>query len=285
MKGIILAGGAGSRLYPITSGVSKQLLPIYDKPMIYYPLSTLMEAGIKDILIITKSKDQESFKEVLGDGRNWGIRISYAIQDEPKGIAEAFVIGEDFIGNDQVCLILGDNLFWAEDIGGKIQSGANSGYCIFSYVVSNPSSFGVIERGSRGEIRSIEEKPTDPKSNEVSIGIYIYHSDVIQVAKALKPSKRLEFEISDINNHYLNLDLLDCHKFPVGTAWLDTGTVDSLNEASEFVKVIQNRQGVLVGSPDEVSFRKGWISKERLFKNSSCKSKYCESLRSLIHLS
>lgn len=281
MKGIILAGGAGTRLHPITLGTSKQLLPVYDKPMIYYPLSTLMEGGIREILVICTPQDIGAFWCLLKDGSQWGVSISYAIQSQPKGIAQAFTIGEDFIGDSQVCLILGDNLFWTEGISEKISLGKKAGYCIFSHHVSDPQRFGVIERNN-GKICGIEEKPEKPKSNEVSIGLYIYKSDVCEVVKTLKPSNRLEFEITDVNNHYLEKGVLECLTFSRGSAWLDTGSADALSEASEFVRVIQNRQGVLVGSPDEIAFRKGWIDCKQLKKNAEGSSKYSKMLHEII---
>jgi glucose-1-phosphate thymidylyltransferase len=284
MKGIILAGGAGSRLHPITLVTSKQLLPVYDKPMIYYPLSVLMSAGIFDILIITTPRDQNAFYELLGNGSQWGIRLTYASQPEPKGIAEAFIIGEHFIGDDKVSLILGDNLFWSDSLKDwMVGSGLTKSAVIFSQTVSNPECFGVIEKDKLGRILSIEEKPKYPKSNEVSVGLYIYEPSVVSVAKSLKPSSRLEYEITDINNHYINKGLLECAELKKGSAWLDTGSVDSLMDAAEFVKAVQKRQGILIGSPEEAAYSNGWISRKSVRKiaDKMGKSSYAEHLRRL----
>ena len=284
MKGIILAGGAGSRLHPITLVTSKQLLPVYDKPMIYYPLSVLMSAGIFDILIITTPRDQNAFYELLGNGGQWGVRLTYATQPEPKGIAEAFIIGEHFIGDDKVALILGDNLFWSDSLKDWIVgSGLTKSAVIFSQTVSNPECFGVIEKDKLGRILSIEEKPKYPKSNEVSVGLYIYEPSVVSVAKSLKPSSRLEYEITDINNHYINKGLLECAELKKGSAWLDTGSVDSLMDAAEFVKAVQKRQGILIGSPEEAAYSNGWISRKSVRKiaDKMGKSSYAEHLRRL----
>lgn len=284
MKGIILAGGAGTRLNPITLVTSKQLLPVYDKPMIYYPLSVLMSAGIFDILIITTPRDQGAFYDLLGNGSQWGIRLTYATQPEPKGIAEAFVIGEHFIGNDKVVLILGDNLFWSDSLKNWIAgAGLTNSAVIFSQKVSNPECFGVIEKDEFGRILSIEEKPKSPKSNNVSVGLYIYEPSVVAVAKLLKPSSRLEYEITDINNYYINQGLLECAELEKGSAWLDTGSVDSLMDAAEFVKAIQKRQGILVGSPEEAAYSNGWISKTQVSKIAQRmgKSLYADFLRRL----
>jgi len=284
MKGIILAGGAGTRLNPITLVTSKQLLPVYDKPMIYYPLSVLMSAGILDILIITTSRDQNAFYELLGNGNQWGISLTYATQPEPKGIAEAFIIGEHFINNSEVALILGDNLFWPNPLKrGMADVGRNKSAVIFSQTVSNPECFGVIEKDEFGRIISIEEKPKHPKSNKVSVGLYIYEPSVVSVAKSLKPSSRLEYEITDINNYYINQGLLECSELKKGSAWLDTGTIDSLMDAAEFVKAVQKRQGILIGSPEEVAYSNSWITKSQVknLANKMGKSLYADFLRKL----
>ena len=267
MKGIILAGGTGSRLFPMTKTVSKQLLPVYDKPMVYYPLSVLISSGIREILIITTPKDKTSFIDLLGNGSQWGVEISYEAQPEPKGIAQAFVIGESFIKGDKVSLILGDNIFWSETIGQKMEEAAKYEHAtIFSYIVSNPEDFGVIEKDAKGVILNIEEKPLNPKSKEVSVGLYVYNDDVSEVAKSLKPSHRLEYEITDINNFYIKQRRLNCLPFNRGSAWLDTGTVSSLMNAAEFVRTVQNRQGILIGSPEEAALNKGFIGRDGIRK-------------------
>jgi glucose-1-phosphate thymidylyltransferase len=268
MKGIILAGGAGTRLYPATKIITKQLLPIYDKPMIYYPLSTLMLAGIKEILIISTQQDIPNFIELLGDGSQIGISITYKIQKEPKGIAEAFIIGEDFIGGDDVCLILGDNIFYGDKIVNLLEKAKakNRGATIFGYYVADPERFGVVEFDKDLKILSLEEKPKEPKSNYAIVGLYFYNSSVVNVAKTMKPSKRGELEITDLNKVYFEQGLLDLEIFGRGFAWLDTGTHDALLDAANFVRTIEKRQGLKISSIEEIAFRKGYISKEQLLK-------------------
>lgn len=266
MKGIVLAGGSGSRLYPITKGVSKQLLPIYDKPMIYYPLSALMLAGIRDILVITTPTDCDNFKRLLGDGTDFGIRLSYAIQNSPDGLAQAFLIGEEFIGKESVCLVLGDNIFFGSEFPKKLQHAASPkpGATIFAYRVSDPERFGVVEFDENYKVLSLEEKPPKPKSNWAVTGIYFYDNNVIQYAKSLKPSARGELEITEINQIYLKQNKLNVELLGRGFAWLDTGTHDSLIDASQFIATIEKRQSFKVSCLEEIAFRKGWISKEHL---------------------
>lgn len=265
MKGIILAGGTGSRLWPITSSTSKQILPVYDKPLIYYSLSTLMLAGIREVLIITKSEDLVQFKSLLHSGSQFGISIQYAIQKKPSGIAEAFIIGEEFIGNDEVCLILGDNIFYGEGFGEQLDSIDCELYAtIFAYTVSDPERYGVVEIGSEGLVKSIQEKPVSPKSALAIPGIYFYPNSVIEVAKNLKPSFRGELEITDVNIHFMKNNSLRCNLMRRGTAWFDTGTFDSLNDASTFIRVIEQRQGFKISCPEEIALRKGFISKTEL---------------------
>ncbi len=264
-KGIILAGGTGSRLYPITKGVSKQLLPVYDKPMIYYPLSTLMLAGIKDILIITTPLDIIHFKDLLGNGSDWGIQIHYEIQKEAKGIAEAFLIGEKFINNNPVALILGDNLFHGEDLINKLKKCAETNSpTIFAYQVNDPERYGVIEFSNTGKVISIEEKPKHPKSSYAITGLYFFDHTVVEKAKIIKPSGRGELEITDINQMYLSEKNLKVELLSRGMAWLDTGTCDSLHEASSYIKTIEHRQGLKVGCPEEIAFQNGWINLDQL---------------------
>ncbi|WP_127851118.1 glucose-1-phosphate thymidylyltransferase RfbA, partial [Enterobacter asburiae] len=275
MKGIILAGGSGTRLYPITMGVSKQLLPIYDKPMIYYPLSVLLLAGIQDILIITTPEDQAGFIRLLGDGSQFGINLSYAIQPSPDGLAQAFIIGEDFIGNESVCLVLGDNIFFGQGFTPKLQMASNrtSGATVFGYQVMDPERFGVVEFDDKFKALSIEEKPKNPKSNWAVTGLYFYDNDVINIAKNIKPSSRGELEITTVNEVYLNNNNLNVELLGRGFAWLDTGTHDSLIEAGSFVETVQKRQGMMVACPEEIAWRNGWLSKDDLFKLGSILSK------------
>ena len=265
-KGIILAGGSGTRLYPVTHSISKQLLPIYDKPMIYYPLTTLMLAGIKDILIITTSDDQHSFKKLLGDGAQWGIRLDYKVQPSPDGLAQAFILGEDFIGDDLSTLILGDNIFYGHDIESILDSASRrcEGATIFAYHVNDPERYGVAEFDQNNMVVSLEEKPKLPKSNFAVTGLYFYDHDVVTFAKSLKPSKRGELEITDLNKDYLDQGKLYVEIMDRGYTWLDTGTHDSLLDAGQFISTIENRQGLKIACPEEVAFRKKWISEKDL---------------------
>ena len=285
-KGIILAGGKGTRLYPITNVVSKQLLPIYDKPMIYYPLSTLMLSGIRDILIITNEKDKVLFESLLGNGEELGISINYKAQKDPEGIAQAFLIADDFIKDNPVTLILGDNIFYGKGLVKLLENSnkKHSGASIFAYPVKDPGRYGVVEFNKNFKVLSIEEKPKFPKSNFAITGIYYYDNTVLEKAKSIKPSKRGELEISDINNLYLKEDTLNVELFGRGMAWLDTGTFDSLNEASIFIKTLENRQGLKISCPEEVAWRKGWINDEDLIRLSRSleKSGYGKYLISLL---
>ncbi|RED48951.1 glucose-1-phosphate thymidylyltransferase RfbA [Seonamhaeicola aphaedonensis] len=285
MKGIILAGGSGTRLYPLTKVVSKQLMPIYDKPMIYYPLTTLMTVGIREILIISTSKDLSRFKDLLGDGSNYGCRFEYAIQEEPNGLAEAFLLGEHFIDKDSVALILGDNIFYGSGLQETLQSHINpNGGVIFAYHVQDPQRYGVVEFDDYNKVISLEEKPSKPKSHFAVPGIYFYDNDVIDIAKNIKPSNRGELEITDVNKSYLEKGKLNVQILDKGTAWLDTGTLQSLMQASQFVQVIEERQGQKIGCIEEVAYKMGYIDKEQLNNLALplLKSGYGEYLKQLI---
>ena len=284
MKGIILAGGSGTRLYPLTMVTSKQLLPIYDKPMIYYPLSTLMLAGIRDILIISTPTDLPNFERLLGDGSHYGINLSYKVQPSPDGLAQAFTLGEEFIGNEPCAMVLGDNIFYGAGLSERLKAAAeaaqNGRATVFGYYVNDPERFGIVEFDEAGHVISVEEKPKQPKSNYAITGLYFYDKRVVELAKQVKPSARGELEITDLNRMYLEDGTLNVQLLGRGYAWLDTGTMDSLVEAAEFVQVIEQRQGIMISAPEEIAYRHGWITREELLKSADTygKSPYGDHL-------
>ncbi len=285
MKGIILAGGSGTRLYPITKGISKQLMPIYDKPMIYYPLSTLMMAGIRDILVITTPHEQAQFQRLLGDGSDWGINLTYAAQPSPDGLAQAFIIGEDFIGKDKVALILGDNIFYGHGFGESLKQCTNpDGGIVFAYQVSDPERYGVVEFDENMHAVSVEEKPDNPKSNYAVVGLYFYDNSVVSIAKNIKPSDRGELEITTVNEEYLKQGNLKVKTMDRGSAWLDTGTFESMNDASEYIQVIEKRTGLKIGCPEEIAYHEGFINAGQLNKLAEdlTKSGYGKYLKNLV---
>jgi glucose-1-phosphate thymidylyltransferase len=285
MKGIILAGGSGTRLYPITKGISKQIMPIYDKPMIYYPLSTLMQAGIRDILVITTPDDQTQFQRLLGDGSEIGINLQYAAQPKPEGLAQAFIIGEEFIGTDKVALILGDNIFYGEEFGQSLKGCNNpDGGIVFAYQVSDPERYGVVEFDQQMKAVSVEEKPAQPKSNFAVVGLYFYDNEVVNIAKNIQPSDRGELEITTVNEEYLKRGKLKVQTMERGSAWLDTGTFESMNDATEYIRVVEKRTGIKIGCIEEVAYRDGFIDAEQLRKLAEPlqKSGYGQYLLSLV---
>jgi len=284
-KGIILAGGSGTRLYPLTIAISKQIMPVYNKPMIYYPLSVLMLANIREVLIISTPRDVVTFKELLGDGSKWGMKFEYAVQEKPRGLADAFIIGEDFIGDDDVAMILGDNIFFGQSLTAKLERvNADIEHAtVFGYPVKDPRAYGVVEIDAEGNAISIEEKPENPKSNLSVPGLYFYPNSVVEIAKTIKPSARGEIEITSINEEYMKMRKLKVEKLGRGLAWFDTGTHDDLLEAANFVRTVEKRQGMMVSSPEEIAFRKGWISREKLLELSEIfmKTEYGKYLQNL----